>query len=241
MKIFVAAFMFLLFSSIAFAQSINDIGRTLFVELLGMRNYPGSPFTGNIINDLIMFLIIPTIFIIFVVFILLGRLAVAQRGIRILLGIGIYLFIIAGGYYNTFALAAGPYFIFLIFILGLLYFIPSHFRVRGGGMPGGAGAAVAGTGPDQIVQDLSRIKALTAAVKSYRTGGDTRFLGQQVAELGELTEKVKIEMNKYGGINRFMKLNPLQATVEGHLHLNPRQIISDAEQALHNAGRYVKT
>ena len=144
MKIFTAVFALLL-SGIAFAQQIDDIGRTLFVELLAMRNYPGAPFTGNIINDLIMFLIIPPIFIIFVVFILLGRLAVAQRGIRLMLGIGIYLFIVAGGYYNTFALLAGPYFIFLIFILGLLYFIPSHFRVRGGGMPGGGGATAEGT------------------------------------------------------------------------------------------------
>ena len=139
-----AAIFTLLLSGIAFAQRIDDIGRTLFVELLGMRNYPGSPFSGNIINDLIMFLIIPTIFIIFVVFILLGRLAVQAKGIRILLGVGIYLFIIAGGYYGTFALAAGPYFIFLIFILGLLYFIPSHFRVSGGGMPGRGGGASQG-------------------------------------------------------------------------------------------------
>lgn len=162
MKIFAAIFMLLL-SSVAFAQQLGDIGRIVFLELLGMRNYPGSPFTGNIINDLIMFLIIPTIFIIFVVFILLGRLAVHQKGIRILLGIGIYLFIVAGGYYGTFALLAGPYFIFLIFILGLLYFIPSHFRVRGGGMPGRGARAEYGEGerPDERrIQNFLRMPVL---------------------------------------------------------------------------------
>ncbi len=119
-------------------MAFEDIGYLLFAQFLGMTEYPGDPFTGNIARDLILFLIVPTIFIIFVVYILLGRLAVQQKQIRLLLGIGVYLFILAGGYYRTFALLAGPYFIFLIFILGLIYFIPSHFRVRSRAMPGGS-------------------------------------------------------------------------------------------------------
>ncbi len=197
MKIFAAVFALLL-SGIVFAQQIDDIGRTLFVELLGMRNYPGAPFTGNVINDLIMFLIIPTIFIIFVVFILLGRLAVAQRGIRILLGIGIYLFIIAGGYYNTFALLAGPYFIFLIFILGLLYFIPSHFRVRGGGMPGGGmtgrGASLEGAETSlakQLVLKQIMLKEQEAGLKRARTANDPRTADYE-SRVGELRAEIKV-------------------------------------------------
>lgn len=109
-----------------------DIGQLIFADILGMTIYPGSPFTGNLVRDLIMFLFIPSVFIIVFVIVLLGRLAVgALTGkIRLLLGIALYLFIIAGGYYSVFALLAGPYFIFLIFILGLLYFIPSHFGAR---------------------------------------------------------------------------------------------------------------
>lgn len=207
MKIFAAVFALLL-SGIAFAQQIDDIGRTLFVELLGMRNYPGAPFTGNVINDLIMFLIIPTIFIIFVVFILLGRLAVTQKGIRLMLGVGIYLFIIAGGYYNTFALAAGPYFIFLIFILGLLYFIPSHFRVRGGGMPGGAGATLEGTESSlakQLVLKQIMVKEQEAGLKRARTANDPRTADYE-SRVAELKAEIKV--------------------LEGEIRLNPAERIA---------------
>jgi len=115
---------------------VADIGSVLFVDLLGMTMYPGSPFTGNIVRDAIQFLFIPSVFIILVLYILLGRLAAVGSKIRILIGVAAYLFIISAGYYKTFALLAGPYFIFLIFILGLLYFIPAHF--------GGGGAAHSG-------------------------------------------------------------------------------------------------
>ena len=108
-----------------------DIGTTLFVDLLGMNVYPGAPFTGNIYRDIIMFLIVPTIFIIMVLYIASGR-VIPNRSFRIMLGVGAYLFIIAGGYYSFFALLAGPYFIFLIFILGILGYLGRHFQPAGG-------------------------------------------------------------------------------------------------------------
>src|SRR3989304_2027394 len=62
-----------------------DIGATLFVDLLGMTGYPGSPFTGNIYRDLVMFLIVPTIFIIFVLYIATGRI-IPDKKMRIMVG-----------------------------------------------------------------------------------------------------------------------------------------------------------
>ncbi|HLC67370.1 MAG TPA: hypothetical protein VJI12_00645 [archaeon] len=121
-----------------------DIGAILFVNLLGMTGYPGSPFTGNIYRDLIMFLIVPTIFIIFVLYIATGRI-IPDKKMRIMLGVGAYLFIIVSGYYSVFALLSGPYFIFLIFILGLLGFIVGHFR-RGGHGGGFSGSHSYGGG-----------------------------------------------------------------------------------------------
>ncbi len=120
----------------------EDIGTLIFSQLLGMTQYPGSPFTGNLFRDLIMFLIVPTIFIILVIYTLSGRIVPAQVRLRVLLSIGVYLFIIAGGYYPVFALLAGPYFIFLIFILGILFYFMGHFtgqRPRAAGPPGGPG------------------------------------------------------------------------------------------------------
>ena len=115
-------------------MALEDIGQLIFVQLLQMTDYPGSPFTGDIARDLIMFLLVPSVFIILVVYMMVGR-VLPPGGIynklRILLGITTYLFIIAGGYYRVFALLAGPYFIFLIFVLGILFFFIEHFGRRG--------------------------------------------------------------------------------------------------------------
>jgi hypothetical protein len=113
----------------------TDVGYILFVQLLGMTQYPGSPFTGNIYRDLIMFLVVPTIFIIMVLYVMTGRI-IPDRKMRIMLGVGAFLFIIASGYYSVFALLAGPYFIFLIFILGILKYLLDHFRSHDRGSSG---------------------------------------------------------------------------------------------------------
>jgi len=110
---------------------VEDIGYLIFAQLLGMTQYPGSPFTGNMFRDIILFLIVPTIFIIMVVYMMTIRIFPPEyKRLSLLLGVGAYLFIIASGYYSAFALLAGPYFIFLIFILGLLYFFLHHFSPR---------------------------------------------------------------------------------------------------------------
>src|SRR3990167_5629176 len=101
-------------------MALEDIGYVIFGQILGMSQYPGAPFTGNIYRDLIMFLIVPSIFIILVIYSMTGR-VIADAKLRMMLGVGAYLFVIAGGYYSTFALLAGPYFIVLIFIVGLLW------------------------------------------------------------------------------------------------------------------------
>ena len=115
-----------------------DIGEMLFVNILQMNQYPGQPFTGNIFQDLILFLIVPTIFIIMIIYTMAGRMA-ADKKIRIMLGVGAYLFIVASGYYAAFALLSGPYFIFLIFILGVVSFLAGHFKGGGPGYSSGGG------------------------------------------------------------------------------------------------------
>ncbi len=115
-------------------MAFDDIGQLIFVQLLQMTEYPGSPFTGDIARDLIMFLLVPSVFIILVVYMMVGRVLPPDptyNKLRVLLGTTTYLFIIAGGYYRTFALLAGPYFIFLIFVLGILFFFIEHFGRRG--------------------------------------------------------------------------------------------------------------
>ena len=119
-------------------MAIEDIGYMIFAQFLGMSQYPGAPFTGNLFRDLIMFLIVPTIFIILIIYSMTGRI-VADSKLRLMLGLGAYLFILASGYYSAFALLSGPYFIFLIFVMGLLYFIFGHFTGRAPRAAAGAG------------------------------------------------------------------------------------------------------
>jgi len=114
-----------------------DVGALLFKDILKMYSYPAAPFSGTILNDLVMFFLIPTIFIILVIYMAMGRLVAGHPGLRLLVGLGAYLFIIFGGYYGVFAALAGPYFIFLIFIMGLLYFFIEHFSKRPGSSSGG--------------------------------------------------------------------------------------------------------
>lgn len=124
------AFLIVLTFNIVHAQ---DVGEILFRDILKMSQYGSHPFTGNIIEDLVKFLFVPTIFIIMIIYMTVGRVFPPGHGkFRVLLAIGMYLFIITSGYYGAFAIIAGPYFFFLIFILGLLYFILGHFRGGGG-------------------------------------------------------------------------------------------------------------
>ena len=187
-----------------------DIGTSLFVELLGMTAYPGSPFTGNIYRDLIMFFIVPTIFIIMVLYIMSGRI-IPNRNFRIMLGVGAYLFIIAGGYYSFFALLAGPYFIFLIFILVVLGYLGSHFRSHGGGGPYSRGGGYSGGGGySRNETDWVRLREVKteiaekeARLKEARATGSRDEAGLLHKEISDLKhelnflEKKKNPMKKY--------------------------------------------
>ncbi len=213
----------ILLSSVAFAQGINDIGRTLFVELLNARNYPGSPFSGNPVNDIILFFLVPTILIIMIIYMMVGRIfPVGYKSLRLLLGIGAYLFIIASGYYGFFMQLAGPTFIFFIFILGVLFFFLEFvFSRRGGGgtRVGGGGARGAGATLENVGESLAKqlvlkqiqLKEQEAGLKSARTANDPRT-GDYESRVAEIRAEIKV--------------------LEGEIRLNP------AERIAYNALRH---
>ena len=185
-----------------------DIGTSLFVELLGMTQYPGSPFTGNIFRDLIMFFIVPTIFIIMVLYIMSGRI-IPNRNFRIMLGVGAYLFIIAGGYYSFFALLAGPYFIFLIFILGVLGYLGSHFRPHGGegggpysrGEHSGGGYSGTSGGENSKLKHLIGIPAINPREVRYLKN-ELHKIDQRIRAQENLVEKAE----KHPGVGDIGKM-----------------------------------
>lgn len=170
-----------------------DIGQLIFVELLRMTNYPGSPFTGNIVNDLIMFLFIPSVFIIVIVYTLVGRMTDSNK-LKLLLGIAFYLFIIAGGYYNMFALLAGPYFIIMLIIVGVVFFFLGHFglfKKDGGGqqiqhMPGRAAEAASG----EIIHQYQLL------LENYRKGEDEYKLLKEQSKENPALDRLLAEQKK---------------------------------------------
>ncbi len=171
----------------------EDLAATIFVEVLGMTQYPGAPFTGNVIRDLILFLFIPSVFIILFVYMIMGRLFAASAGaqikLRLLVGVALYLFIVAGGYYSMFALLAGPYFLFLIFVLGLLYFIPSHFGFRheAGHYPESVKSHARGMTPqgrsDYLRKEIARYEANLKHAQDKGSKDEAASLRQQVEEM----------------------------------------------------------
>jgi len=142
-------------------MAFEDIGALLFRDILKIYQYPGAPFTGNIINDLISYFFIPMVFVIFFIYMLLGRIVVGVKWLRLLMGLAIFLFMIVNGWFAIFALMAGPYFVFLIVGLGALFFIPSHFRIGGIGGGGGGGGGGRPAGLEARALEGSRTELLT--------------------------------------------------------------------------------
>ncbi|MBI4019098.1 MAG: hypothetical protein HY364_02495 [Candidatus Aenigmarchaeota archaeon] len=146
-RVLLLALLLALMPAAAFAQGFQniDIGELLFRDFLKMTEYPGAPFTGNIINDLVMFFFVPTAFIIIIVNLVAAKI-VDQPKMILLADITLYLFIIFGGYFKIFAYIAQAYFLILIIVWGLLAYIISHFWVVRG-RPGAAPPMGGGGGP----------------------------------------------------------------------------------------------
>lgn len=150
-KIHFSIFMVLLLSGVVAAQ---DVGEILFRDILRMNAYPGPPFTGRIFDDLVMFFFVPSVFLIVVIFTLAGRLTDDTR-IKVLLGITFFLLVVVQGLFVVFAMLAGPYFLFLLFFLGLFMFFVGHFGVR----RASGGQRTAGfRSPDMETPDENRIR-----------------------------------------------------------------------------------
>jgi hypothetical protein len=188
---------------------MSDIGQILFVDILKMSSYPGSPFSGNMVNDMVMFLFIPTVIIILFIYVIMQRLNIGNAPLRLLFGLAIYSYIIVGGFYQAFALAVGPYFLILIFILGLFYFITAHFRV--GGHAHGSAESLGG------INDISNIRK----IRHYLGIGELNpvnrdWLTRELTSIEERIRRLEEDMRKSGGGDDRTKihLDHLRATAQ---------------------------
>ena len=164
---YLAVFLFLF--SISFAQT--DIGYLIFRDILQVSEYPGSPFSGVIINDLVLYLFIPSVFIILVVHNLTSRFFKSEK-IKLLMSISFYLFIVFSGYYKLFMLLAGPYLIFLLIFVGLFLFFIGHFKLSkkqeekifGHSMPGSSSSS-GGSGIRYLNELKEKLKEVDNEIK----------------------------------------------------------------------------
>lgn len=215
MRFLLPLLVLLLLPGVVFAQ--KDVGELIFRDIFRMADYPGAPFTGNIINDLVMFLFIPTVFIIVIITVLVLRLGLPSEKLAVLLGIAFYMFIVFGGYYSMFALLAGPYFLFLIVIMGIFVFFLGHFGIaRGGPMPGRAagggmpGGAVVGMEESDVLVRLeqvgNRYRQEQTTLSDYNTRAATQpEFGRVAAEQVKIVAATKREFDDLRRIADRMK------------------------------------
>jgi hypothetical protein len=183
------------------AFALDDIGTLIFVEILQIHQYPGDPFTGNIIRDLIMHLFLPSVLIIMFIYAILGFINLGHTKLKLLMGIAMYLFVVAGGYFSFFALLSDFYFIFLIFIVGAIYFLPSHFGRGREGPHSMPGSAVAESHAQAATSLLNAIRVQCGVVEATKSGPDQRLLPTELRELGKL-------LTDFNGLKTSMKFNP---------------------------------
>lgn len=174
----------------------GDFMEILFRDILRMTQYPGAPFTGDILQDLVNFFLFPTIFIILFIYVTLGVLFTKpQAKFRLLVGITLYLVIIVNGWYSAFAIF-GQFYIVLLILLGIFYFILAHFGIR----IGGGGGKVPGTETEaprtlklmksrreKIEEELEVLEAKLAAAKQK---GDAEEAGRLQEEIIKKREEL---------------------------------------------------
>ena len=167
-----------------------DIGTVLFREILQISQYPGAPFSGQILNDIVLFFFIPTVFLVMLVYFILGMLFTPEhRAMRLLVGLAIYMFILFGGFFSIFALLAGPLFIWLIFGLGLVYFLARFLP----GISLGRGGALRGGKEFKVKELRERLETLKVELDAAVAEGDrkaVREIRQQIKDVEDKLERL---------------------------------------------------
>ena len=172
-----------------------------------------SHASQGIFVQLIYFLFFPTLFIILFVYILSksvlkGGLGTKASGLRILIGIAVYIYIIINGWYAA-ALPLAEFWIVIIIVLfGVWYFISNHFenRLREGSFP------MTGTFPslsgikekyqkfkgvkDEIEGAISFVNAAQKLADNVKSGKSQRP-ADDIAEIRSICATVSEIIKKY--------------------------------------------
>ncbi len=185
------------------------------------------------IQQLLFFLFFPTVFIILFVFILTRALPFlgggaqgdkAHQGLRLLLSVAFYAFIIVQGWYSIALVLAKFWFVVIIVLGGLWFFVGGHF-----GKEGKAGQMLGVSGSDSKLRQAFLGRRIInpvewkAAQKLYDE--DIKVLNNEIKKLEELKKKAGSERERAMIIEdistKTAKLETLEKKKKMHLPYDP--------------------
>jgi hypothetical protein len=157
--------------------------------------------TGNFADDFIFIIFLPSIFLIAFIYFVSHVVLKGHRGISILLGIGMYVYIIFAGWYSVMVSIARFYFPFII-IFGVIAFLFGHFRFggKGGGgqQRGGFSSLVSafrGTPREREIKDT--LKQINAALSSLKNDLNKATDPMEKLAISQRISRLKSQKEQY--------------------------------------------
>ncbi len=144
------------------------------------------------LGPLLYFFFFPTVIILLFIYILSNTVLHGTKltqGLRLLIAIAVYIFIIINGWYPIFLWLSDIWFIIIIILGGFWYFIRGHFG-KGGG-EGGSMSALRSSGKQGIVEQVIQ-------------RGKAELLG----EVKSLEKKVDLKLQELENIQKAVKEDP---------------------------------
>lgn len=163
---------------------------SLLVDILKISSTHVNEYANQgAINQLFFLFIFPTVFIIVFIYILSYRVMPHHKGLRLIIAVVVYAFIIISGYYNWFVFLSSYWLLGLV-LIGFLYLLLG----RGGGGEGGGGGAKRLTGKAKSY--LGLIKTATVGDRSINPLeiiADKKLFDQKIAEMDAEIKKAEEE------------------------------------------------
>lgn len=166
---------------------IEELIKFLNIDCAQVNCYYPNPIEG-----LFYLIFFPTVFIILFIYILSAKVVShtgePHKGLRLLVAISVYIFIIMQGWYTIFVSLSRVWYMILILLLGFWWFFKGHGGGRGGSLPNIKGK---GSGLLEAVKDvktLSGLEKAAAELESLLVGIKDDIIEQSARglETGEL-------------------------------------------------------
>ncbi len=181
------------------------------IDILGINCSLVNCYYPNPIEGLFYLVFFPSVFAILFIYVLSGSIIRGSesfpKGLRLLIGISVFLFIIFQGWYTALVSISKLWFILIIILGGLWWFIKAHFGERG--KAGGGFPAFKGLERWRRITYLenkikNEIEGMEQIVNDMKSGSD---IGKLMEEFWKLHDKALSDCTEL----RAYSLNPRKA------------------------------